>query len=74
MVDLSKFNILEGLMNQARAGIASLKDYNRTQRLFYYSVLITLFLVAYFIVLPRYDCAQGVAAACEFIERGYMEQ
>ena len=52
--------------------IKALAEYTRTQRLFLYSVLVTLFFVGYFIVLPRYDCTQLKSmTACAYIEWSY---
>jgi hypothetical protein len=55
------------------ANIERLKEWNRTQRLFYYSVLVTLFLVGMYVYLPRLDCATGrYPAACDAVNRSYQ--
>lgn len=55
--------------------IDKLKTWTMTQRLFYYSILVTIFLVFYFIVLPRYDCTQlKITEACEFLKHEYIKK
>lgn len=63
---------LRNLMERTLGMIAALRDYSRRQRLFLYSILITVFVIGYMVALPRYDCAHGVKAACAYVEHTYQ--
>lgn len=65
--------LLDDALSKTVGLIVALRDYTRTQRLFLYSVLATLFLIGYFIVLPRWDCAHNYKAACEYVDRTYQK-
>lgn len=51
--------------------LTALKNFTISQRLFLYAVLSTMFLLGYFIALPRYDCKSGVTEACVYVAQTY---
>jgi len=63
----------DSIVSVFTGGVDRLGSWNLTQRLFWYSVLASFFLVLYFIALPRFDCKLGYQSACAYVDGRYAK-
>lgn len=55
--------------------VDKIKEWSKEQKIFFYSMIATFFIISYLIVLPRYDCSTlNNKIACSYIEKQYEKK
>lgn len=66
---------LSNLPDRLWGFVDKIRDWSKEQKIFFYSLVFTLLISLYLIVLPRYDCFKFKSQkACEFIELDYQKK
>lgn len=78
MVDSTNKSFLEWFMSlpdKIWLFVDKLKEWSKEQKIFFYSMIATLFIIGYLILLPRYDCVNlKNEKACALIEKQYEKK